>query len=109
MNIKAHRIKRVAAGTLLSGGTALAALGLATGTAHAFTYPKSVCNYHACSYIWCPDMPIPQPSGGTPDWDMHACHHFMIGIMSPNSQPWVSNGGANRQVAPMLIEGDPGP
>jgi hypothetical protein len=40
---------------------------------------------------------------------MGACHHFMIGKMSPNSPPWVSNGGNNRQVSPMIIEGDPGP
>lgn len=109
MKTKAHLFKRSVAGTVLAGGTALAALGFAAGTANAFTYPVSVCNYHACSYIWCPGMPFPQPSGGTPNWDMGTCHHFMIGIMSPHSQPWVSNGGANRQVAPEIIEGDPGP
>lgn len=33
----AHRSKRALAGILLSGGAALAAHGLAAGTAHAFT------------------------------------------------------------------------
>ncbi|WP_156745945.1 hypothetical protein [Mycobacterium sp. 1423905.2] len=53
-------------------------------------------------------MPLPT-TFGTPNWDMGTCHHFMIGTMNEHSPAWVSNGGANRQVAAMLIEGDPGP
>ncbi|OBJ61817.1 hypothetical protein A9W95_08695 [Mycobacterium sp. 1423905.2] len=67
-----------------------------------------MCNGMACSYEWCPGMPLPT-TFGTPNWDMGTCHHFMIGTMNEHSPAWVSNGGANRQVAAMLIEGDPGP
>jgi hypothetical protein len=102
-----HRIKRTLAGTLPSDCTALAALGLASGTAHAFNYPIGSCNGRACSYVWFPGMLLPSPSNGKPNWDMSACHHFMIGQISPNSPAWVTNGGNNRQVSPKVIEGDP--
>jgi hypothetical protein len=101
---------RAIAGALLSGFATLAALGFGAGSAAAYyTYPRAVCNGMACSNVWCPDMPLPSLAGGTPDWDMSVCHDFMIGQMTANSPVWVSNGGVNRQVAPMLIEGDPGP
>ncbi|GFG67573.1 hypothetical protein MKUB_50630 [Mycobacterium kubicae] len=102
------KIKRALAGALLSGGVAAAAVGLGAGAAQAYTYPIGVCNGMACSYEWCPGMPLPT-AFGTPNWDMGVCHHFMIGTMNDNSPAWVSNGGVNRQVAAMLIEGDPGP
>jgi hypothetical protein len=105
----ARLLRRFAAGAVLSGTTALAALGFGAGTAHAFSYPIAVCNGMACSAVWCPGMPLPMPSSGTPNWDMNVCHHFMIGQIGPHSAPWVSNGGVNRQVSPMIIEGDPGP
>lgn len=105
----ANLIGRFVTAALLSGSAGLVALGLGAGTAQAFNYPIGVCNGKACSGVWCPGMPLPMASAGTPDWDMNVCHHFMIGQLSPNSAPWVSNGGRNRQVSPMLIEGDPGP
>lgn len=94
---------------MLSAGTAVASLWFAVGSAQAYTYPDPVCNGMACSYQWCPGMPLPQPSSGPPNWDMNACHRFMVGRISPNSPDWVTNGGVNRQVSPMVIEGDPGP
>ncbi|MGB9223977.1 hypothetical protein [Mycobacterium sp.] len=104
-----QRIVRMAAAALVVCGLGGAGLWLEAGTAQAFSYPIGECNGMACSYAWCPGMPLPQPSSGAPAWDMDACHHFMIGKMSANSPAWVSNGGQNRQVSPMLIEGDPGP
>jgi hypothetical protein len=109
----AHRIKRTLAGALRSDRTALAALrpasGTASGTACAFNYPIESCNGRACSYVWCPGMPVPSPGNGKPNWHMSACHHFMIGQISLNSAARVTNGGNNRQVSPTVIEGDPGP
>jgi hypothetical protein len=104
-----HTLKRILAGALLSGGVAVTGSSLAAGTAQAFTYPPAVCNGQACSYVWCPGDPLPEPRYGPPNWDMNVCHHFMIGKMSPNSPDWATNGGNNRQVSPTLIEGDPGP
>lgn len=108
MNTK-HTPKTIIARALLSGGVAVALLGVGAATARADPYPHAVCNGMACNYVWCPGMPLPQPNHGPPDWDMNVCHHFMVGKLAPNSPPWASNGGQNRQVSPMLIEGDPGP
>jgi hypothetical protein len=104
----ARRTVRLATAVLAAGGLSVASWGLSAGTAQAYTYDKSVCNEHACSYVWCPGMPLPRPDAGPPDWDMNVCHHFMIGKMY-DKYPWTTNGGANRQVSPWVIEGDPGP
>ncbi|OBA59243.1 hypothetical protein A5647_18135 [Mycobacterium sp. 1100029.7] len=100
--------KRFVAGAMLSGAAAFAALTLGAGTAQAFSYPIAVCNGMTCSAVWCPGMPVPEAADGLPNWDMKVCHHFMVGQIGPHSPPWVTNGGVNRQVSPMVIEGDPG-
>ncbi len=100
-------LTRIIAGGLMSGSVALAGLGLGAGTAQAD--PVGVCNGMACSYVWCPGTPLPYPKYGAPNWDMNVCHHYMVGKISPNFPAWVTNGGQNRQVSLMIIEGDPGP
>jgi hypothetical protein len=102
-------MRRLAGAAVVSGATALAWAFVPAAPAAAFTYPDPICNGMACSYLWCPGMPLPMASAGTPDWDMNSCHRFMIGQISANSPAWATNGGLNRQVSPMIIEGDPGP
>ncbi|WP_156675489.1 MULTISPECIES: hypothetical protein [unclassified Mycobacterium] len=103
------RPRRLIAGAVMAAVAAFASAFLAAPPAAAFTYPDPICNGMACSYQWCPGMPLPMASAGTPNWDMNAWHRFMIGQISANSPAWVTNGGLNRQVSPMVIEGDPGP
>jgi hypothetical protein len=102
------RFRRLATTLVVSGGLSLAGVALGAGTAHADPQ-VGVCNGMACSYVWCPGMPLPEPRYGPPDWDMNVCHHYMIGKITPGGPAWTTNGGQNRQVSPMLIEGDPGP
>lgn len=65
-----HNVKRIIFGALLSGGVAVAGLGLGAGTAQAYTYGP---------FQWCPgqDMPndSPRPEGSL-DWDMSVCHTY---------------------------------
>ncbi len=49
-----HSLNRIIAGTLLSGGVAVAGLALAAGTAHA--NPPGCSKYSAC---WCPGQRLP--------------------------------------------------
>ncbi len=55
-------MKRIFAGALLSGGVAVAGLGLGDGTAIA----QGV-------YTWCPGQPLPMHGLG---WDMNVCHSY---------------------------------
>lgn len=74
-----HNLKRIIAGTLLSGGVAVAGLGLAAGTAQAL--PNG-------PYTWCPGQPrvagSPGPNGGpgspgaNVDWDWNVCHTWWV-------------------------------
>ena len=59
-----HTLKRIIAGTLLSGGVAVAGFGLSAGVAQAEpTCPDSP------YFCWCPGKPLPK--SGTPiTWDM---------------------------------------
>jgi hypothetical protein len=62
-----HNLKRVITGALLSGGVAVAGLGLATGTALADT---------GVQHHWCPgsrDSTAPTPNY---NWDWHVCHTY---------------------------------
>ena len=65
-----HNVKRIIFGALLSGGVAVAGLGLGAGTAQAYTYGP---------FQWCPgqDMPNdpPRPEGRL-GWDMSVCHTY---------------------------------
>jgi len=59
-------LKQISAGALLSGGLAVAALGLA-GTAQAVSGP----------YHWCPGQPLKNPwypAGRDLTWDKGVCH-----------------------------------
>ena len=69
----ARRLRRMAAGILLSGVGAAAGLGFAAGTAHA-TYGAGEGSIDAWSnYEWCPGDPIPQSDVSIP-WDLNGCH-----------------------------------
>jgi hypothetical protein len=63
-------MRRIIAGTLLSGGVAVAGFGLSAGVAQADpTCPESP------YFCWCPGKPLPK--SGTPiTWDMGVCHNF---------------------------------
>ena len=77
-----NQVKMLIAGTLLSGGVAVAGLGLAAGTAQA--RPGFMPPMHGPlpeqPYTWCPGMPMSGIRGNTggpgPDvqWDMTRCH-----------------------------------
>ena len=73
-----HKMIRIVAGALLSGGVAVAGLGLGAGTAQAI--PDG-------PYTWCPGQPKSayMPPGGVPgpaspgpsvNWDWSVCHTF---------------------------------
>ncbi len=65
MNVT-HNLKRIIGGTLVSGGVAVAGLGLAAGTAQAA--PGFVPLAH-----WCPGDPVQQLPHG---WDQSVCHDY---------------------------------
>jgi hypothetical protein len=56
-------LKRIIAGALLSGGVAVAGLGLSAGTAQA-NLPK-----------WCPGQSLPAPHVA---WNMGLCHYYSV-------------------------------
>ncbi|HEX3732240.1 MAG TPA: hypothetical protein VHU91_04875 [Mycobacteriales bacterium] len=62
-------LKRIIAGVVLTGGVAVAGLGLA-GAAQALpgTFPR---------YMWCPGQPWQWLTPPPADWDMHVCHNVM--------------------------------
>jgi hypothetical protein len=65
-----NRISRMAMTALVSGGLGVAALGLGSGTANAYTYGP---------FQWCPgqDLPNdpPRPEGSLV-WDTSVCHTY---------------------------------
>jgi hypothetical protein len=63
-------LTRIIGGALLSGGVAVAGLGLAAGTAQATPGP-------APRYMWCPGRPWDWLAPPPPDWDMNVCHNVM--------------------------------
>jgi hypothetical protein len=65
-----NRISRLAKAVLVSGGLSAAGLGLAAGTAQAYTYGP---------FQWCPgqDLPNDPPrQEGALQWDMSVCHTY---------------------------------
>ena len=86
MNIS-HTAKRVIATALLSGGVAMAGLGLTAAAAHAqpgdnFSVPHQ----------WCPGQPLPM---GDVVWDTNVCHTWY----------WVPVGGMGN-VGQFVWEGE---
>ena len=84
--------KKVVAGALLSGGVAVAGIGLGAGTAQAVCsiYPQqpqcappegpAACyDSGICGQEWCPNM---GPMRRMPNWDMTVCHTYYL---APNS------------------------
>jgi hypothetical protein len=67
-----NRISRLATTVLVSGALGAAGLGLAAGTAHAFTFGP---------FQWCPGQPMPddppRPDGELV-WDMSVCHTYWV-------------------------------
>jgi hypothetical protein len=83
------------AGALLSGGVAVAGLGLAAGTAQAA--PPA--------HQWCPGQRMPD-DGANPDgtphlfsWDMSVCHtYYVVGYKQGNVGDYIwAQGSANGQ------------
>lgn len=63
-----NKVMRVVAGVLLSGGVAVAGVGLSAGTAQAICDP-------ICHHQWCPGQPLPN-SGEPIGWDKSVCHDW---------------------------------
>jgi hypothetical protein len=68
-----YNLKRIIAGAVLSGGFAVAGLGLSAGVAQADPVPR--CAFHGgCSAQWCPGKRLPAPDV---KWDMTVCHDWL--------------------------------
>ena len=90
-----HALRLIIAGTLLSGGVAVAGIGPAAGTAQAS------CNAPGnCSIVWCPGHSLPAPDV---KWDMSRCHTYYSGHLG---EPGTAGG---IQVGAHIIEGEPQP
>ena len=86
-------LKKVIAGAVLSGGIALAGLGLATGTAQAEPgFAPFPADNFTVPHQWCPGQSLPMPDVR---WDMGVCHHWY----------WVPVGGMGN-VGQSVWEGD---
>ena len=71
-----HRLERVVAGALLSGGVALAGLAPAAGTAYADDHcsTRTGC-YHGPGMRWCPGDYV-WPGLRATGWDLNVCHVY---------------------------------
>jgi hypothetical protein len=79
-------LRKIAAAALLSAAVALAGLGPAAGTAHAWPYGP---------YTWCPGQSLPQTGDPTRPvvWDMAVCHtYYKVGANQGNVGPYVWDG-----------------
>ena len=121
--MKRERIMVLTAAACLSLGCGVVGVAMGAGAAQAmpnssgrdFIYPKGLCTNEACANQWCPGMPLPcgtncgagavYPGTIYPNWDMSVCHDFMVGTKGPNPKPWFAN---TVQIAPGILEGDPG-
>jgi len=89
-------LKPIIAGALLSGGLALAGVGLAADTAHADPAPM-VCQdggtrpspTNSCTYQWCPGSPVLR---NMPDWDRNTCHPWYFDPNSPETNSTIIEG-----------------
>ena len=91
-------LKKTLVGALLSGGVAVAGVGLVAGTAQSepgltpqFKGPFPADNF-TVPHQWCPGQPLPMPDVR---WDMGVCHHWY----------WVPVGGMGN-VGQFVWEGD---
>ena len=88
----AVKFKRIFAGTVLSGGVAVAGVVLGAGVAQADPVPRCT-SQGMCSSQWCPGKRLPAPDV---KWDMNVCHD------------WLSNPYPNAvQVGTRVWEGEP--
>jgi hypothetical protein len=88
----AHTMTRIIAGALLSGGLAVAGVGLAAGTAQAWGGP----------YSWCPGQSMDDPSGPNRygnqySWDMNVCHTWYRVDYGYGNVPRIINGTSTLQ------------
>jgi hypothetical protein len=94
----AHHIKKTVGKALLSGGLAVASLGLGVGTAQAI--PDG-------PHTWCPGQSRGAPNGPGPGtlWDWNVCHTFYFVGYGQGNVP------ASYGEASSIWEGDnpPGP
>ena len=88
--------ERIVAGALLSGGVAVAGLGLAALPAHAQPAPM-VCQdpnsgpspTNSCTYQWCPGSPAMK---NMPNWDRSKCHPWYFDPNSPVTNSTIIEG-----------------
>jgi hypothetical protein len=73
------RISRFATTVAVSGGLALAGLGLGAGTAQADPYNGPI-------WTWCPGQALPDRGIR---WDVGVCHNYFIVPMSTGNVPMV--------------------
>jgi hypothetical protein len=112
-------VKRVIAGTLLSGGLAVAGVGLGAGIAQA--------DRPSGPYTWCPGQSMDRgqamdtPSG--PDWtitpttkehfvwDMSVCHTWYLVADGWGNVPWIAPNGQQTLASSDVWDGPnpPGP
>jgi hypothetical protein len=78
-----HKLKKIAAATLLPGGVAIAGLGLAPGTAHAENWCSPAAMVNKVCYgpnQWCPGdslFHLTENHVANPiKWDMNVCHTY---------------------------------
>jgi hypothetical protein len=77
-----HTLNRIIAGALLSGGVAIAGIGLAAGAAQAQPGLAPLAR-------WCPGQPLPSPQPPV-NWDMNVCYDWHYA--------WLDNPHAGNQV-----------
>jgi hypothetical protein len=84
-----HTVRRIISGALLSGGIAVAGLGLGAGTAQADD------NGWGPAKQWCPGEPLPTTGNHVTDpfrgWDMSVCHTYYYvwsGMGNVSSMIW---------------------
>ncbi len=91
-----HNMTRIIAGALLSGGVAVAGVGLAPGTAQANGGP----------YTWCPGQSMDWPTGPNTTglglhtqyvWDMNVCHTWYKVSYGYGNVPRIINGAPTLQ------------
>jgi hypothetical protein len=103
--------KRVIAGALLSGGIAVAGLGLGSGTAQATAGP----------FTWCPGQSMDPPAGPNLSfgvkpkltdryvWDMGVCHTWYRVPDGWGNVPWIAPNGQNTLTGSTVWDGDDPP
>src|SRR6516225_1138690 len=102
-------LKKTLAGAVLSGGVAVAGLGLASGTAQSEPAPQFNGPFPADNFTvphqWCPGKSLPMPDVR---WDMSVCHQWYwvpVGGMGNVGQfVWEETLHGSRWVRPRATE-----